>query len=161
MLTYPLSRSAYMLGKVVFTVLVSITQAVVTLGLAAALFHIPLRWKLVPFVFVAMIVGTAGWFFFYSIFALSTRCNDIFNTLTSILYFVFLFASSMFYPLDPLPKWFQIAAWLNPITWQIDALRYVTVGVGNPHRIAQESLLFLAFAIASFIYAVRCLQRQE
>jgi ABC-2 type transport system permease protein len=161
MLTYPLSRSAYMLGKVVFTVLVSITQAVVTLALAAALFRIPLHWNLVPFVFVAMIIGTAGWFFFYSIFALSTRRNDIFNTLTSILYFVFLFASSMFYPLEPLPKWFQIAAWLNPITWQIDALRYATVGLGNPHRIAQEAMLFLAFAIASFLYAVRCLQGQE
>jgi ABC-2 type transport system permease protein len=161
MLTYPLSRSSYMLGKVVFTVLVSIAQAVVTMALAATLFRIPLHWHLIPLVFVAMIVGTAGWFFFYSIFALSTRRNDIFNTLTSILYFVFLFASSMFYPLEPLPKWFQIAAWLNPITWQIDALRYATVGLGNPHRIAQESVLFLIFAIASFAYAVRCLQRQE
>jgi ABC-2 type transport system permease protein len=161
MLTYPLSRSAYMLGKVVFTVLVSIAQAVVTLALAAALFRIPLHWNLLPLVFVTMIIGTAGWFFFYSIFALSTRRNDIFNTLTSILYFVFLFASSMFYPLEPLPKWFQIAAWLNPITWQIDALRYATVGLGNPHRIAQEALLFLIFAIASFVYAVRCLQGQE
>jgi ABC-2 type transport system permease protein len=161
MLTYPLSRSAYMFGKVVFTVLVSITQAVVTLALAAVLFHIPLRWHLLPFVFVAMIVGTAGWFFFYSIFALSTRRNDIFNTLTSILYFVFLFASSMFYPLEPLPKWFQIAAWLNPITWQIDALRYATVGLGSQHRIVEEAMLFVAFAIASFVYAVKCLQEQE
>ncbi len=161
MLTYPLSRSAYMLGKVVFTVLVSMAQAVITLALASALFHVALRWKLVPVVFAAMIAGTAGWFFFYSIFALSTRRNDVFNTVTSILYFVFLFASSMFYPLEPLPKWFRTAASVNPITWQIDVLRYATVGIGEPHRIWQEAILFLVFAGASFGYAVRCLQRQE
>jgi ABC-type multidrug transport system permease subunit len=161
MLTYPLSRSAYMLGKVLFTVLVSLTQAAITLSLGSVLFHIRLRWELVPLVFAAMVAGTAGWFFFYSIFALSTRRNDVFNTVTSILYFVFLFASSMFYPLEPLPKWFQLAAWANPITWQIDCLRYATVGLGNAHRIVQESILFLGFALASFVYAVRCLQRQE
>jgi ABC-type polysaccharide/polyol phosphate export permease len=139
MLTYPLSRSAYMLGKVLFTLLVSLVQTVITVVLAVALFHIHLRWDRVPFVFLAMIVGTAAWFFFYSIFALSTRRNDIFNTVTSILYFVFLFASNMFYPLEPLPKWFRGAALANPITWQIDCLRWGTIGLdtrspNNGHR---------------------------
>jgi ABC-type multidrug transport system permease subunit len=161
MLTYPLSRSAYMLGKVLFTILVSIMQAAITLALGRLLFHIPIRWDLLPLVFAAMFAGTAGWFFFYSIFALSTRRNDVFNSVTSILYFIFLFASSMFYPLEPLPRWFRVAATANPITWQIDCLRYATVGLGNRHRVGQESLLFLAFSIAAFLYAVRCLRGQE
>lgn len=161
MLTYPLSRTAYMLGKVLFTLLVSVVQTIITLALAAALFHIPLRWERMPLVFLAMIAGTAGWFFFYSIFALSTRRNDIFNTVTSICYFVFLFASNMFYPLEPLPKWFRTAALANPITWQIDCLRWGTIGVGSTHRIAIESVAFLLFTIVSFAWAARCLQRQE
>ena len=57
-----------------------------------------------PLLAAAVIVGTAGWFFFYAIFALAIRRNDAFNTVTSIFYFVFLFASSMFYPIDPLPR---------------------------------------------------------
>ena len=161
MLTYPLSRSAYMLGKVMFTLLVSLLQTMITVALAAVLFHIHPRWDRLPFVFVAMIAGTAGWFFFYSIFALSTRRNDIFNTMTSILYFVFLFASNMFYPLEPLPKWFRVAALANPITWQIDCLRWGTIGLGSTHRVALESIAFLLFAVACFLYAARCLQRQE
>jgi ABC-2 type transport system permease protein len=161
MLTYPLSRSAYMLGKVLFTLLVSLAQTIITLALAAALFHVQMRWERMPVVFLAMIAGTAGWFFFYSIFALSTRRNDIFNTVTSILYFVFLFASNMFYPLEPLPKWFRGAALANPITWQIDCLRWGTIGLGSAHRVALESAGFLLFAIASFLYAAHCLRRQE
>jgi ABC-2 type transport system permease protein len=161
MLTYPLSRSTYMLGKVLFTLLVSLGQTIITVALAGALFHIHLRWERMPLVFLAMIAGTAGWFFFYSIFALSTRRNDIFNTVTSILYFVFLFASNMFYPLEPLPKWFRGAALANPITWQIDSLRWATIGLGSTHRIALEATGFLLFAVVSFLYAARCLQRQE
>ncbi|HYG98747.1 MAG TPA: ABC transporter permease [Terriglobales bacterium] len=161
MLTYPLSRSAYMLGKVIFTVLVSVVQTALTLILAATLFRIRLQPALIPLVFLAMIVGTAGWFFFYSIFALRTRRNDIFNTVTSILYFVFLFASSLFYPLEPLPKWFQTAALVNPITWQIDLMRYATIGIGSARTVVIESIAFLVFGLASFIYAARCLQKQE
>ena len=54
--------------------------------------------------------------------------NDAFNTVTSIFYFVFLFASSMFYPVDPLPAAFRMAAAANPITWQVDVMRYATIG---------------------------------
>jgi len=161
MLTYPLSRSAYMLGKVLFTLLVSVVQTTITMALAAVLFHIHLRWDRIPLVFVIMIVGTAAWFFFYAIFALSTRRNDIFNTVTSIVYFVFLFASNMFYPLEPLPRWFRGAALANPITWQIDCLRWATVGLGSTHQVALESTAFLPFAVACFLYAARCLQRQQ
>ncbi len=161
MLTYPLSRSAYMLGKVLFTLLVSLAQTLITVALAAGLFHIHLRWERMPLVFLAMIAGTAGWFFFYAIFALSTRRNDIFNTVTSIFYFVILFASNMFYPLEPLPRWFRSAALANPITWQIDCFRWATIGLGSSHRVALESAAFLAFALVSFLLAARCLQRQE
>jgi ABC-2 type transport system permease protein len=161
MLTYPLSRSAYMLGKVLFTLLVSVVQTIITVALAAALFHLHLRWERMPLVFLAMIVGTAGWFFFYSIFALSTRRNDIFNTVTSILYFVLLFASNLFYPLEPLPRWFRGAALANPITWQIDCLRWATIGLGNGHRVVLESIAFILFSVAGFLYAARCLQRQQ
>jgi ABC-type transport system involved in cytochrome c biogenesis permease component len=161
MLTYPLSRSAYMLGKAVFTLLVSLAQTVITVALAAVLFHIHLRWERMPLLFLVMIVGTAGWFFLYSIFALSTRRNDIFNTVTSILYFVLLFASNLFYPLEPLPKWFRAAALANPITWQIDCLRWATIGLGSTHRVALEAVAFIPFAGACFLYASRCLQRQQ
>jgi len=161
MLTYPLSRSAYMLGKVLFTLLVSVVQTIITVGLAAVLFDIHLRWDRLPLVFLVMIVGTAGWFFLYSIFALSTRRNDIFNTVTSIIYFVFLFASNMFYPLDPLPKWFRTIGMANPITWQIDSLRWATIGFGNTRRVALEAAAFIPFAVACFLYAARCLQRQQ
>jgi ABC-2 type transport system permease protein len=161
MLTYPLSRSQYLIGKVVFNVLIASAQATITVLLAGALLKVPVRMDLLPVLLLAVVVGTAGWFFFYAIFALRIRRNDAFNTVTSIFYFVFLFASSMFYPLEPLPAGFQQVASLNPITWQVDVFRYATVGTGNPGTLMIEAIAFAAFTVATFSGALWALYRQE
>jgi ABC-2 type transport system permease protein len=161
MLTYPMSRSEYLLGKVLFNVLVAVLQTAITVLLAWALLGVtlhPARW---PLLAAAMIVGTSGWFFFYAVFALRIRRNDAFNTVTSIFYFVFLFASSMFYPLEPLPLAFRAAAYSNPITWQVDVVRYATIGLGHGGGIALEAGAFLLFTAAAFAMAVHALHNQE
>src|ERR1043166_1361572 len=48
MLTYPLSRPAYMLGKVMLTLFVGLGQAVITIALGSLLFHIRIRWEWMP-----------------------------------------------------------------------------------------------------------------
>jgi ABC-2 type transport system permease protein len=161
MLTYPLSRSSYLVGKVIFNVIVAVAQAIVTTALAAWLLGVRLNPAGFPVLVGAVTIGTAGWFFFYAIFALRLRRNDAFNTVTSVFYFVFLFASSMFYPIDPLPYGFRVAALVNPITWQVDVLRFATIGYGDPSQIAVESVAFVAFSLVSFWMAYRALWKQE
>ena len=161
MLTYPMSRAEYLVGKVLFNGVIALVQALVTVILAALLLDVDVRWTGLPLLAAAVAVGTAGWFFFYAIFALMIRRNDAFNTVTSIFYFVFLFASSMFYPVEPLPAAFRFAASINPITWQVDVLRYATIGLGSGPAIALEAGLFLGFTALSFAVAMRALMRQE
>jgi ABC-type multidrug transport system permease subunit len=161
MLTYPLSRAGYLVGKVVFNVIVALAQAIVTLALGSLLLGIPLRPDGLPLLLAAVVVGTAGWFFFYATFALRMRRNDAYNTVTSMFYFVFLFASSMFYPVEPLPAAFRAVAMANPITWQVDVLRYATIGTGDPSRLALEALAFVAFTVVWFFAALWSLTRQE
>ena len=160
MLTYPLSRSQYLLGKVLFNICVALVQAVLTVALSALVFDVPLRIDRLPLLVTATVVGTAAWFFFYAIFALRIRRNDAFNTVTSVFYFFFLFASSMFYPLAPLPLPFQVVAYSNPITWHVDILRYATIGIGDGRVVFAEAGAFLVFTVAVFIAAVRALERE-
>jgi ABC-2 type transport system permease protein len=160
MLTYPMSRGEYLVGKVLFNIAVGLAQAFVTVGLAAAVLGVALRPDGFPLLAAAVIVGTAGWFFFYAIFALAIRRNDAFNTVTSIFYFVFLFASSMFYPVDPLPPVFRAIALANPITWHVDVMRFATIGAGDPSTIALEAAGFVVFTAASFGVALVVLRRQ-
>jgi ABC-2 type transport system permease protein len=161
MLTYPMSRSQYLLGKVLFNVCIAVVQAAITVSLAALFLGVPLRPSGVPLLVAATVVGTAGWFFFYAIFALRIRQNDAFNTVTSIFYFVFLFVSSMFYPLDPLSPAFRAVAYANPITWHVDVLRYATIGTGDGATLALEAVAFVGFTCAAFGVAIHALRGQE
>jgi ABC-2 type transport system permease protein len=161
MLTYPLSRSQYLIGKSLFNLFVAVVQAMIAISLGHVILGVQLRPSLFPLLATGVVAGAAGWFFFYSVFALKIRRNDVFNSVNSVFYFVFLFASSMFYPLGPLPGWFRAIALANPITWQVDFLRYTSIGMGEPHQVALEAAGFAVFSIAAFFYAVRCLRNQE
>jgi ABC-2 type transport system permease protein len=161
MLTYPISRAEYLIGKVLFNVAIGLAQAFVTVLLASAVLGVALRAEGLPLLAAAVIVGTSGWFFFYAIFALAIRRNDAFNTVTSIFYFVFLFASSMFYPLEPLPAALRMFGRVNPITWHVDVMRFATIGLGDPWLIALESAAFVIFTLISFAGALVVLRREE
>ena len=161
LLTYPISRGAFLLGKVLFNVLIAVVQAFFTVLLAALLLGVEIRLDLLPILVVAVVGGTAGWFFFYAIFALWIRRNDAYNTVTSIFYFFFLFVSSMFYPVDALPTALRVAAYANPVTWHTDILRFATVGVGQPGPLALEAAAFCVFSVVSFVLALAVLKRQE
>jgi ABC-2 type transport system permease protein len=159
MLTYPISRAQYLIGKVLFNIVVALVQAAITIALADVLLGVQVWWAMSPVVAAMVVVGTAGWFFFYAIFAVLIRRNDAFNTVTSVFYFILLFASSMFYPLEPLPAAFRAVAYANPITWQVDVLRYATTGLGDPAHLPLEVAGFAVFTAASFAGALAALRR--
>jgi ABC-type multidrug transport system permease subunit len=135
-------------------------QALVTVWLAEIVLGVPIRWPTLPLLAAAVFIGTAGWFFLYAVFALIIRRNDVFNTVTSVFYFVLLFASSMFYPVDPLPSPLRQLGWANPITWHVDVLRYATIGLGDPDTLWLEAAAFLVFTTLSFAAALWALKHQ-
>jgi ABC-2 type transport system permease protein len=158
-LTYPMTRSQFLIGKITFNCLTSLLQALVAMALGALVLEVRIPWASVAPLLAGVVVGTAGWFFFLAIFALRIRRNDTFNTLINVLYFILLFLSSLFYPVEGLPAWFRIGALLNPITWHTDALRYLSTGSGDPPVVLAESVAFTLFLAGSFAAAVRTLQK--
>lgn len=149
-LTYPMTRGEFLLGKVLFNCILATMAAIIALGLGSLLLNISISIKHLPVVFAGIVVGTAGWFFFLMIFALRIRRNDMYNTIINLLYFVMLFASSLFYPLELLPPWLKTAALMNPVTWQADFLRYFTIGVGDLSHVLVQSVYFILFLGVSF-----------
>ena len=157
-LTYPMTRGEFLVGKILFNCLMSLVQAAITVTAAALLLGVRLRWEALPLTAAMVVAGTAGWFFFLAVFALRIRRNDMFNTFINVVYFVLMFASSMFYPLDGTPAWLRAFSYANPLTWHTDVLRFLTTGVGDPGFAALEAALFAAFLLAGFAAAVQTLR---
>jgi ABC-2 type transport system permease protein len=158
-LTYPMTRGQFLLGKILFQCVMTVLQSTLTIVVSTVLLGVSIPWHLVPVVLVAMIIGTAAWFFFLSIFAFLIRRNDTFNLVINVLYFVLMVLSSVFYPLDRVPAWLRAVSMLNPLSWHADFLRLLTLGVGDLQTILVEGSGFVVFLLLSFWAAIRALQR--
>jgi ABC-2 type transport system permease protein len=157
LLTYPITRRQLLIGKVCFNVLLSVLGAFLTITLGVFVMGVRIRWELLPLTAVIIMATTAGWFFLLSIFAIRLHRMDAFNTLTSAAYIFLMFLSSMFYPLSELPGWFQAVARINPMTWQVDLLRFSLLGTGTPTVMLLEGAAFIGFALVGLAFAVRAL----
>ncbi len=138
LLTYPITRRQLLIGKGCFNVLLSVIGALLAIFLGVWVMGVPIRWEWLPLAALVIIITTAGWFFLMSIFAIRLRRMDAFNTVTSAAYIFLMFLSSMFYPLADLPRWFQWIAQINPMTWQVDMLRFSLLGSGAPSVIFRK-----------------------
>ncbi|HTY38574.1 MAG TPA: ABC transporter permease [Bacteroidota bacterium] len=158
-LTYPMTRGEFLLGKILFQCGMTVFQSVLTIGFGALLLGISVPLHLLVFVFIAMVVGTAGWFFLLATVTFLIRRNDTFTTVINVMYFVLMFLSSVFYPLDRVPAWLKAVSTVNPLTWHADILRHFTLGIGSTETLLLESAGFIVFSLGSFWLAVRTLQK--
>ena len=159
LLTFPITRQQLLIGKIGFNVLVSVIGSLLAIIVAVTAMDVDIRWDMLPVTAVAVIATTAGWFFLFAIAAIKMRRMDSFNTVTSAAYILLMFLSTMFYPLDGLPAWFQTASMLNPMTWQVDLLRFGLLGTGTPSVLIAEAVAFSIFAAVCLALAVRALNR--
>jgi ABC-2 type transport system permease protein len=159
LLTYPITRRQLLIGKVCFNVLLSIVGAFLAIAVSVFIMHVQIRWAYLPLTILVIMVTTAAWFFLLSIFAIRLRRMDSFNTFTSAAYIFLMFLSSMFYPLAELPGWFQTAARINPMTWQVDLLRFSLLGTGAPTVMLLEGITFSLFTLVCLAFAARALDR--
>jgi ABC-2 type transport system permease protein len=159
LLTYPITRRQLLIGKVCFNVWLSALGALLAVALGVLAMDIRIRWEFLPLTALVIMATTAGWFFLLSIFAIRLQRMDAFNTVTSAAYIFLMFLSSLFYPLAGLPQWFQWAARINPMTWQVDMLRFSLLGAGAPAMVLAEAAAFAAFTLVCLALAIRALDR--
>jgi ABC-2 type transport system permease protein len=156
-LTYPMTRGEFLVGKICFNALMALLQAGITVFVGATLLGIDVAWHRSALLALAVVLGTAGWFFFLSLFALRIRRNDMFNTFLNAAYFVLMFLSSIFYPVASMPSWLRTFSYCNPLTWHTDILRYAAIGKDAPYALPEAAgfLLFLLLAFWRSVHALR------
>lgn len=159
LLTYPITRQEFLIGKIGFSVLLSVIGSFLAIATGVGAMDLRIRWDLLPLTAVVVIAATAGWFFLFSVFAIRLQRMDAFNTVTSAAYILLMFLSSMFYPLADLPAWFRVVSYFNPLTWQVDLLRFSLLGIGTTTMVLVEGIALTGFAIICLALAARALNR--
>jgi ABC-2 type transport system permease protein len=156
LMTYPFPRRNLLLGKLLFNALFSVVGAGFCVLAAAWILDVRISAGSLPSLLLWIVLGTAGWHFFFSWLSLKMRGFNAYHTTTSAAYLLLMFFSNLFYPLERTPEIVRSIALLNPITWQVDLLRHAGQGAGTfGGSVAIEAAAFVLFVVVSYGLANR------
>jgi ABC-2 type transport system permease protein len=132
MLVTPTPRTALVLGKALSAGMRALTQAVIIYLLALVL-GVDLNWS--PFallgVVVVVLLGAALFSVFSLIIACVVKTRERFMGIGQVLTMPLFFASNAIYPIAMMPAWLQAIAHVNPLTYEVDALRFLMLKGGT------------------------------
>ncbi|HEY8486528.1 MAG TPA: ABC transporter permease, partial [Limnochordales bacterium] len=131
-LVSPAYRPALVLGKAVSAAVRALSQALIVYAVAAAM-GAHLAWRPVALAGVVLFVGVGAAVFasFSMVVACLVRTRERFMGIGQVLTMPLFFASNAIYPMAAMPGWIAAVARLNPLTYQVDALRALMVEGGR------------------------------
>ncbi len=138
-LASPTPRAALVLGKALSAGVRAISQAVI-IYLLSFLLNVQLSW--VPLsllgILIVVMMGAALFSTFSLIIACIVKTRERFMGIGQVLTMPLFFASNAIYPITIMPGWLKVIAHVNPLTYQVDALRTLMISGG----VSQYGLLF-------------------
>lgn len=153
-LVSPAARSSLVLGRAISSTARSLCQMVLVYILAVLLgIHLRVAVWAIAGVTAAVILGSAVFSTFSLIAACIVKSRERFMGIGQVLTMPLFFASNAIYPLSMMPRWLRILSRVNPLTYEVDALRHLMiVGGSRAFSLATDfGVMILALAILAAI----------
>ena len=159
LLVSPANRASFVLGKAISSGFRGSIQTVIIYLIALAL-GIGIRWRPLNIVgvFFGVALGSAIFATFSLIIACIVKSRERFMGIGQLMTMPLFFASNAIYPLSLMPRWLQVIALINPLTYLVDALRGLMIQGGEsihslPADFGVMAVIFIILAtIASRLY---------
>ncbi len=150
----PFTRAQYIFSIIASTILIGALGAtlvfLIALPVLGVIFISPIGFL---YTAIALILGSL--FFGALAIALSVRLrsSETFQVVSTFLFFVFLFTSSVFYPAEKAPIAIKTISYLNPLTYITDIFRAGLLGLGAP-LLGLESAALVGLSAVMFVLAI-------
>lgn len=131
-LVSPTPRAALVLGKALSAGIRALTQSVI-IYLLALMVGVKMNWNPLALlgVLVVVMLGAALFSTFSLIIACIVKTREKFMGIGQLLTMPLFFASNAIYPIAMMPKWLQVVSHINPLTYEVDALRALMIQSGS------------------------------
>lgn len=149
-LVSPAPRSFLVIGRAIAAGIRGLSQIFI-IYLISFFLGVNLRWDFFAFLGVVFTVMLGGAVFstFSLIIASIVKKRERFMGIGQVLTMPLFFASNALYPIEMMPKWLQAVSLLNPLTYQVDALRNFMVT-----NEATSFGLLIDFSVGVFFFAL-------
>jgi ABC-2 type transport system permease protein len=146
LLATSLPRSAIVLGKAGGACVRALVQALLLLAVLAAA-GIAVKWTVTGVVgtLALLMLGTAAFACMSMLLAAGVKERERFMGIGQLIMMPLFFASSALYPLKVMPGWLHVIARVNPLTYEVQGLRQMLVGVGGGGEVWLDFVVVCAF----------------
>ena len=149
MLVAPVSRLRILLGSAIGGATISIIQGSMVFFISMFLGFRPHEWALVPAAFAVLV--------FMSVASMVEDFQG-FQGINNLLVMPLFFLSGALYPLNNVPTFLKVISTINPVTYMIDALRYLLSGQSH-FGIAKDLIIMTITFIVTLTFAVNRFNR--
>ena len=127
-LVTPAPRSALVIGRALAAGIRSLSQIFIVYFICYFL-GVHLNWNPLALLGIIVMVMLGGAIFstLSLIAAAILKKRERFMGIGQVLTMPLFFASNALYPIELMPKWIQVISLINPLTYQVDALRYLMI----------------------------------
>lgn len=143
-LVAPLSRTSIFLGKVAGGVTDALLQATI-LMLMGPFFKIYFGWNIIP-IYIFLFILLFGLVSLGLTFGSLLESPEAFGLINSMINFPLFFLSGALFPLNNLPPVLKIFTRIDPVTYGVDAVRYLMIGQGTL-GLKLDFIVLVSFAV--------------
>ncbi|MDD5111550.1 MAG: ABC transporter permease [Candidatus Altiarchaeota archaeon] len=151
----PITRPAMLLGKVLGGSTIAVAEALLILS-CSSLIGVHVNWINLPLILLAMILISFTLVSLGLTVASFIESFEGFNTIMSFVIMPMFFMSGAVFPLSSVPEWMMPIVRLNPLTYGVDAIRTLILGISYMDLhvdfavLAASSLLMLLLGSRAF-----------
>jgi ABC-2 type transport system permease protein len=130
-LVSPAPRASLVLGKALSAGIRSLSQVVIVYALALML-GVKMNWNPLALsgVLATVFLGAALFSTFSLIVACLVKTRERFMGIGQVLTMPLFFASNAIYPISIMPGWLRVISHVNPLSYEVDALRALMINNG-------------------------------
>lgn len=156
----PVSRVSIVLGRIFGGATTALIQGIMILGIS-----ILMGFRIIGILsffssVVFMLLIAATFIGLGLVFASKMRDIHGFGLIVNFVIFPLFFLSGALYPLENLPIWIQYLSYLDPLTYGVDGLRGVLVGVSS-FPIISDLVILIGFALFMVLLGAYLFEKSE
>lgn len=129
-LVSPISRISIFTGKALGSCTVALIQGIIILSLSFIL-GIPITLQSFLFTIALMAIISLGLVSVGLIIASLIETMESFGLIMNFIIFPLIFLSGAFFPLKEAPEWLKIISYANPLTYGVEAVRFILIGLSS------------------------------
>ncbi|MBX4201419.1 ABC transporter permease [Candidatus Saccharibacteria bacterium] len=158
LLVAPVSRVKILLGNALGGSTISLIQAIMVFVVSVALGFRPYSWAVLPAALLVSLILSVTLTSFGAGLASIVEDFQGFQSINNFLIFPLFFLSSALYPLTYAPTLLKFLGSINPVSYQVDLLRYTLI---NQHHFSiwLDVAVVLVTLLACIVFAVRRFNR--